>query len=863
MPDTPPVPRVPARRFRPSMRVSIWIATAAVALLILVLAVTIHHARERDLAAQYGSQMETIVKGAAAGIEDLLAGVEKSMLLLSRLPGAAREHPDETPWSMRAVYLDLEGKVRYLARLDETGAVLAVHPPFYRSAIPRRHFQKSRLFREIRRTLRPFLCMEQRDRAPARPDAPGGAILVGVPRFHADDAFSGVVFASVPLDAVAERYLKPVREEAANHYALLDGNNAVFLSSDPGLLGKTAEGLGIPAAPGGREGRAVSASFLSETQGRRSVVAHAPFHVGAETWTVAIIAPYDIVISLVRRTFFNILLGAGGLIVAVVIAGASVARAGQRRLRMQEELKRLRERESWRERLLREKKTMEGILGGSPIPAFVIDRNHRVILWNRACAELTGHDARDMIGTDRHSLPFYPEKRPLIADLIVEEDLAGLETYYGTKRVRKSQTIQGAYEAWDHFVDLGGRSRHLYFLAAPIRDERGQIIAAIETLQDVSPVEELTRHLRESAENLQNELAENIRLRQEIEGVYNYLQSIVESLPERLFDLSSEGIIHYVSRGMRHEGGTPDKIRGKHFTEFVAPEHREFIVARWEEAKRGVFKPYEIEATARDGTKRNLLITMRPVKKTDRFVIVQRDITEFKTLEKNLYESQKLAAVGQLSAGIAHELRNALSPIKMSLQILEKRLQPQGNDLRRFRIAQREVDHLEALVNDVLIFAKPAEPKRERADIHRLLEHALTMVEKAIQEKQIQFRTVFAKDMPPVWVDPAMLGQALLNVCRNAVEAMESHGILTLATRVADNEPRPVVLEIRDTGCGIAPEDLPHLFNPFFTRKRYGTGLGLSQAKKIIDLHDGAVEIHSRPGEGTTVRISLPAGKEA
>jgi signal transduction histidine kinase len=283
------------------------------------------------------------------------------------------------------------------------------------------------------------------------------------------------------------------------------------------------------------------------------------------------------------------------------------------------------------------------------------------------------------------------------------------------------------------------------------------------------------------------------------------------------------------------------------------------MLSRWEEYKKGVFKPYEIEATAKDGTRRNLLVTTRPVKGTDRYVLVQRDITEFKNLEKKFYESQKLAAIGQLSAGIAHEIRNPLSSIKMSLQILEKRMQPKDNDLKRFKIAQREVEHLEELVNDVLIFAKPMDPVKESYDIRKTLEHALAMAEKIIADKHIQVEKHFDEHISPINVDPAMLEQAFLNIYRNAIDAMESNGKLTISTKFTEQmNPKIVSVKIEDDGCGIDEEYMPHIFNPFFTQKKYGTGLGLTQVKKILDLHQGTIDIFSKRGVGTKVVISLP-----
>ncbi|MBW2562293.1 MAG: PAS domain S-box protein [Deltaproteobacteria bacterium] len=544
--------------------------------------------------------------------------------------------------------------------------------------------------------------------------------------------------------------------------------------------------------------------------------------------------------------------GALGLIIALIVASISITTSSTKRLRLKEELKRLREREEWQGKLLTEHKKTEGVIEGSPIPTFVLDKEHRVILWNKACSELTGFDAGDMIGSDQHPVPFYKSERPTIADIIVDSDMGTLKKYYHTKNVRESTTVKGAYEATDFFSDLGGKKRHLYFLAAPIYDEHGKIIAAIETMQDVTQQREMDIRLEEYAETLQNELTENINLRREVERLYNYLQSIIDSLPDKIFDLSKDGIINYVSRDVKKDGGIiSQKFGGKHFADFVDEENRQFVLDIWEYAKKGIFTPYEMTVTAKDGSRRNLLITPRPVKETDRYILVQRDITEFKALEKKFYESQKLAAIGQLSAGIAHEVRNPLSSIKMSLQILEKRLRPEGNDLKRFEIARREVEHLETLVNDILIYAKPSDPAKKPSGIKEIIDHALAMAEKSVVDKHIRIEKAFAKGLPPLNADPAMLEQAFLNI-----DAMKDSGKLSISAR---EENGRVCVEIKDDGCGISREDMPYIFNPFFTKKSYGTGLGLAQIKKIIDLHQGTIEILSREGKGTGVVVTFPA----
>jgi PAS domain S-box-containing protein len=124
--------------------------------------------------------------------------------------------------------------------------------------------------------------------------------------------------------------------------------------------------------------------------------------------------------------------------------------SGRKRLILEEELKHLREKDKWREQLDREKKTVEGIIHGFPMPTFVVNREHKIIFWNHACKELTGYDSKEMIGTDNQYMPFYDTKRPVIADLIVDNNIDELEKYYGKKSVHKSTIVEDAYEANDY-----------------------------------------------------------------------------------------------------------------------------------------------------------------------------------------------------------------------------------------------------------------------------------------------------------------------------------------------------------------------------------------------------------------------------
>lgn len=883
---------------RTKAKIPIWLTTTAVIVLILLLALTVNQARERDIVEQFSRQQMAIARGTATGIEDFISGIEKSLMLIARLPYVRGTVPEATgqgikviyqdpgkmefiemPYvkgtapevatqSIKLVYDDLGGKVNLIALEDVNGVITSGYPPSTIEGILGKHLESRPYFPEIRKTGKPYIgiisSLIAGEESEKTPDSSPRSIIVAVPIYDARNRFSGSVLATLSLSTLVERYMTSKCRNCCMW--IMDSESRTIIQPDQfgtdrcsaicsrvpengtslkDILGDKKMGAGVCWLPG------------EDGTPEKHIISSAPIDLNTGYWFAVVTAPYRQIILLARKGFTNIMVGALGLIIVVIFASLAITISTTRRMRLKEELKRLKEREEWQEKLLIEHRKTEGVIEGSPIPTFVIDREHHVILWNRACVEMTGVDAKDMIGTDQQSFPLYKSKRPTIADIIIDSDMYALKQYYETKDVQESKTVHGAYEATDFFSDLGGKPRHLYFLAAPIYDTRGEIIAAIETMQDVTQQKEMDIRLEEYAETLQNELNENITLRQEVEGLYNYLQSIVDSLPDKIFEIDKNGIINYVSRDVKQDGGIiSQKFGGKHFADFVDEENRDFVLGIWEYAKEGIFTPYEMTVTARDGSRRNLMITPRPVTGTDRLILVQRDITEFKALEKKFYESQKLAAIGQLSAGIAHEVRNPLSSIKMSLQILEKRLQPEGNDLKRFEIARREVEHLETLVNDILLYAKPSEPVKKRSNIQKIIDHALAMAEKAATDKHINIEKFLAHDLPTLNVDPAMLEQAFINIYLNAIDAMDMGGRLSI---YAGQDDGRIKVEIRDDGCGISQEDLPHIFNPFFTKKNYGTGLGLAQIKKILDLHQGTIEILSEETQGTSVIVTLPA----
>jgi two-component system nitrogen regulation sensor histidine kinase GlnL len=250
-------------------------------------------------------------------------------------------------------------------------------------------------------------------------------------------------------------------------------------------------------------------------------------------------------------------------------------------------------------------------------------------------------------------------------------------------------------------------------------------------------------------------------------------------------------------------------------------------------------------------------------------VLVLRDLSRVRDLEEQVRRADRLAGLGVLAAGVAHEVRNPLVGIRAAAQLLEKE-QDFPSNLREFTaMIIRQVDRLNRIVDDLLAFAGTRELRREPCNVNQILEEALRLEEAMLQAGRIAVVRRYDPEVPVVAGDPDRLLQVFLNLVRNGAEAMaDTGGELTVRTRFERVSPQvggqaAAVLEVADRGPGIAPEAERQLFNPFFTTKASGTGLGLPISVRIVEEHGGTIEVQSRSGGGTTFRVLLPlAGDE-
>lgn len=315
-----------------------------------------------------------------------------------------------------------------------------------------------------------------------------------------------------------------------------------------------------------------------------------------------------------------------------------------------------------------------------------------------------------------------------------------------------------------------------------------------------------------------------------------------------------------------------------------APIEQEALVVR-----RGEVSHVTLEAQTHDGQPLMLDVTAQPLygehARQEGCLVTFSDVTSVHRLEEEKRRLDRLASLGEMAASVAHEVRNPLASIKTSIQMamddLAATLPPtsfQGSDEAQteqervqeikesMTIVLQEVERLDTIVRDLLLFARPRRLHRRACDLAVLCEHVLHIVQSQCEQAGITVQRIY-EEIPEVWVDVAQIEQVLLNLCMNAVQAMERGGTLTVICHryTVDETCRSmrrgqiwVELVVRDTGCGIAPEQQVRIFQPFFTTKAHGIGLGLPISRRFVEDHGGCLVVASQQGMGSSFAVRLP-----
>jgi len=237
-------------------------------------------------------------------------------------------------------------------------------------------------------------------------------------------------------------------------------------------------------------------------------------------------------------------------------------------------------------------------------------------------------------------------------------------------------------------------------------------------------------------------------------------------------------------------------------------------------------------------------------------ILILRDLSEIRRLQDKVRRQEKLAAMGGLAAGVAHEVRNPLSSIKALATFFTGQFDEGSEAHEAAKVMVQEVDRLNRVITELLEFSRPTDLKRQPSDIGLLISRSIQLVRQDAINKNIEIKVNAGEDICPAWADPDRLTQCLLNLYLNAIQAMENGG--TLKVKYTMDETENVKISISDTGRGISSEQLKKIFDPYFTTKSKGTGLGLAIVHKIIEAHEGHIEVNSAIDQGTSFSIEIP-----
>jgi len=270
----------------------------------------------------------------------------------------------------------------------------------------------------------------------------------------------------------------------------------------------------------------------------------------------------------------------------------------------------------------------------------------------------------------------------------------------------------------------------------------------------------------------------------------------------------------------------------------------------------------EINYNSPDGKRLTLEVNISMLEGDDGsfmgYLVLFRDITEIRSLEKEVERSRRLASIGGLAAGVAHEIRNPLSSIKGFATYFSERYNHVPEDKKTAEIMIQEVERLNRVISQLLELARPVNIEKKPVSIRTLVQHSIKVIERDAEKKNIR---ISAEDipsgLPPIDLDSDRMNQVFLNLYLNAIEAMSDGGTLSIGVEPGEGSGM-LRITITDTGRGIDKKDLAHVFDPYFTTKQSGTGLGLSIVHRIIESHNGEITIESESGKGTRVKIFLP-----
>jgi len=492
-----------------------------------------------------------------------------------------------------------------------------------------------------------------------------------------------------------------------------------------------------------------------------------------------------------------------------------------------EQERRLAEKTELKQEVEKEQLYIQSLFDSIPDLVMVLNKERKVIRTNARFTEYTGIPQKDAIGKQCFELF---QSTNLAIDCLYAA--CNLDKVFASGKPLSSvhQSISPAESFWE-------------VTQTPIKNERGDIEAVIETWHRIT---------------------ERVMLRREIERAEERFRRFIDAAMDHICIKDLEGRYLVVNKTIAKAYGLEKKDFFGKKVEEVLPEGVAMIVDRndREVMKKNVHRTYE-ETFQINEQNRHFNTVRFPLPdykgKATGVCTIARDVTVKKQLQDKLVQSTKLAAVGKLAAGVAHEINNPLTGVlAFAESILEE--VPEDSDLHNdVKVIIRETLRCRDIVRNLLDFAKQETPRFEKTDANSIVDKTLSLVEKLPRFKNVTLEMKKAEELPLIRADPSQLQQVVLNLMLNALDAMKEKGTITLKTEYDRNQNK-CVISVEDTGPGIPENMIDKIFEPFFSSKET-SGLGLAVSWGIVERHRGVIEVDTAENEGAIFRIVLPPAR--
>ncbi|HKP81421.1 MAG TPA: ATP-binding protein [Pyrinomonadaceae bacterium] len=492
-------------------------------------------------------------------------------------------------------------------------------------------------------------------------------------------------------------------------------------------------------------------------------------------------------------------------------------------------------------KLQRERQWIESIMKSVADPIVLTDLDNEILLQNRRAEELFSGSANAGEG----------KRRALkMNDLL-------FSAYLSSATVSSSEVIQRDITLVD---PIEGSDIHFEVISTPAANARGEPLGLVSIFRDVTDLREANEELARNFGKLQHAESESRRER-------DRLDLIIENVGHPIVVCDSAGnfilfnrraeLLFQENESFRSSAAAAVRANAVKLTSFISGLASASETGR--QAEIELIDPESGRALPMEITAREVLDLTGQVTAV---VSILHDLTEIRELERRrveqqLFESEKLAAVGRLAASIAHEVNNPLEAIKNALYLMQTNASEGDKNARFLEIARKETERVSHIIRQMLGFARrPGEV--DWVDVNQLLEETMVLLEKKMRQLRIRIKRSFDDSLPRVRARADQLRQVFLNLIINAQQAIEGDGEIVISTSRYEQALQPsILIQLSDSGVGIAEDDLNRIFDPFFSTGKKGTGLGLWVTQDIVRQHGGRIEVSSEVGRGTVFSIVL------